>query len=121
MKNTYYLSLAAAGLSLVLSVVLFIFGSINQGLEVDIQKQQEEIQKQQEPINRWSELNQRGSSILRDMSISSIKDENMKVLLNKYGYPVPQAAPSPAPSSSTPASTPTPAPAPTPSSTPALR
>lgn len=119
MKITFYISVAASALSLVLSVVLFTFGGINQGLQTEIQKQQQEIQKQQEPINKGNELNQTGSNILRDMSIFSIKNEKIKALLTRHGFPLPTE---PAASdSSTPAPAPASTPAPAPASTPALR
>ena len=133
MKIPYYISVAATGLSLVLSVVLFIFGGMDQGLQAEIQKQQQEVQKQQEQINKGNAIsNDIGPKLLRDMAVVSIKDEKMKELLAKHGYTV--ATPSPTPASPAPggasatASSPAPAPASappaassTPAATPAVR
>jgi hypothetical protein len=110
MKIPFYLSVAASGVSLILSIVLFTFGGINQGLQVEIQKQQQELQKQQDQINTGNAISQKvGPELLRDMAISSIKDEKMKTLLAKHGYnvatPTPSGSPAPA-ASSTPATTP---------------
>jgi hypothetical protein len=125
MKIPYYISVAATGLSLILSVVLFIFGGMDQGLQAQIQKQQQEMQQQQEQINRGNTIsNDIGPKLLRDMAVVSIKDEKMKELLAKHGYTV--ATPTPAPGSpapsgaSAPASTPAPASS-APAATPALR
>ena len=113
MKIPFYISVAASGLSLILSIVLFTFGGINQGLQVEIQKQQQELQKQQDQINTGNAISQKvGPELLRDMAISSIKDEKMKLLLAKHGYnvatPTPAPAASPAPAtSSAPGATPT--------------
>jgi hypothetical protein len=130
MKISYYISIAATGLSLILSVVLFIFGGMDQGLQAEIQKQQQELQQQQEQINRGNTIsNDVGPKLLRDMAVVSIKDEKMKELLAKHGdtvaTPTPGAA-SPAPGgASAPASSPAPVVAPaapsTPGATPALR
>ena len=107
MKITFYISVAAAGLSLILSVVLFTVGAGNQSLQTEVQKQQQELQKQQDQINTGNSISQKvGPELLRDMAISSIKDENMKLLLAKHGYNVPSKN-TPAPSSA-PASPPLP-------------
>jgi hypothetical protein len=119
MKIPFYISVAASGISLILSIVLFTFGGINQGLQVEIQKQQQELQKQQDQINTGNAISQKvGPELLRDMAISSIKDEKMKMLLAKHGYNVNYQAPSP-----TPAITPAPAPpsSSAPAATPAIR
>jgi len=116
MKIPFYISVAASGLSLILSIVLFIFGGINQGLQVEFQTKQQELQQQQNKINTANTLSQKvGPEVLRDMAISSVKNDKMKELLAKHGYklatPTPGASPapgsSPAPSSS-PASATTP-------------
>ena len=113
MKITFYISVAAAALSLVLSAVLFVVGSSNQSLNGEIQKENQELQKQQDQINTGNAISQKvGPELLRDMAISSIKDENMKLLLAKHGYnvatPTPGGSPapgsSPAPASSAPPS-----------------
>jgi hypothetical protein len=118
MKIPFYVSLAATGLSLILSVVLFIFGGIDQGLQAENQKQQQELQKQQEQINTGNTITTDvGPKLLQDMARVSIKDEKMRELLAKHGYtvntpapasPAPGAAPAPAHASSpAPAATPT--------------
>ena len=120
MKIPYYISVAATGLSLVLSVVLFIFGGMDQGLQAEIQKQQQEVQKQQEQINKGNAIsNDIGPKLLREMAVVSIKDEKMKELLAKHGYTV--ATPSPTPASPAPAGAAAPAsvPATAPASAPA--
>ena len=105
----FYVSVAASGLSLILSVVLFIFGGIDQGLQVEIQKQQQDLQKQQEQINTGNTIsNDVGPKLLQDMARVSIKDEQMKMLLAKHGYTVnykPPASPAPG-ASPAPAATP---------------
>jgi hypothetical protein len=117
MKIPFYISVAASGISLILSVVLFSLGGTNQSLQGEIQKQQAELQKQQEQINTGNQISQKvGPELLRDMAISSIKDEKMKALLAKHGYNV--ATPTPTPASS---ATPAPASSSAPASTPALR
>jgi hypothetical protein len=99
MKIPFYISVAASGLSLILSIVLFTFGGINQGLQTEVQKQQQELQKQQEQINTGNSISKDvGPNLLRDMAIVSIKDEKMKMLLAKHGYNV--ATPTPGPASS---------------------
>jgi hypothetical protein len=109
MKVPFYVSLAASGVCLILSFVLFIFGGIDQGLQSEIQKQQAELQKQQEQINTGNTITSDvGPKLLQDMAAVSIKDEKMKQLLAKHGYTV--ATPTPAPTTPSPAS-----------STPALR
>ncbi len=114
MKIYYYISVAASALCLVLSIVLFLFGNINQGLQNDVQKQQVELQKQQEEINKGASISQQvGPALLRDMAVSSVNNENMKKLLASHGYQVNLATPapcsSPAPGAATPAATPRPA------------
>jgi hypothetical protein len=121
MKIPFYVSVAASCVCLVLSIVLFTFGGINQGLQIEVQKQQQALQVQQGQINKGNEISQQiGPSLLRDMATVSVKDEKMKELLAKHGYtvnykapasPAPGASPAPAPaapaSSTPPASTPT--------------
>jgi hypothetical protein len=128
MKIPYLISVAATGLSLILSVVLFIFGGMDQSLQDQIRKQQQELQAQQDQINKGNAIsNDVGPKLLRDMAVVSIKDEKMKELLAKHGYTI--ATPTPAPGSpapaaaSAPASSPAPAPAAssTPAATPAPR
>lgn len=98
MKITFYISVVAAALCVVLSAVFFIVGSSNQSLNSELQKQNQDLQKQQDQINTGSQISQKvGPELLRDMAISSIKDENMKLLLAKHGYNVATPAPSPSP------------------------
>ena len=120
MKISFYISVAASGVSLILSIVLFFFGSANQSLQQDVQKQQAELQKQQEQINKGEAISQKvGPELLRDMAISSIKDEKMKQLLAKHGYNV--ATPTPGASPAAAASPAPAAPAAPSGATPALR
>src|ERR1700679_2382660 len=111
MKIPFYVSVAASGISLILSVVLLIFGGIDQGLQVEIQKQQQDLQKQQDQINTGNTISQKvGPELLQDMARVSVKNEKMKELLAKHGYTVnyqPPASPAPA---SAPAATPNPHP-----------
>jgi len=134
MKIYFYSSVAASGLSLLLSIILFAVGSSNQGLQTELQKKQAEVQKQQEEINKAQTIVQKvGPSLLQDMANVATKDEAMKKLLSKHGYeikveatPAPGAASpktgaaSPAPGAAAPAAA-APAPAHSPTDAPALR
>jgi len=118
MKIPFYISVAASGISLILSIVLFTFGGANQGLQTELQKQQQELQKQQEQINTGNSISKDvGPNLLRDMAIVSMKDEKMKMLLSKHGYNVA----TPAPASPAPGASPAPAPASAPAATPPPR
>jgi hypothetical protein len=98
MKVSFYISVAAAGLCLLLSVIVFAVGNSNQGLQAEIQQQQQQIQKQQEQINTGNQISsQVGPNLLRDMAVISLKNEKMKVLLSKHGYNVQQPPASPTP------------------------
>jgi hypothetical protein len=111
MKISFYISVAASGLCLLLSIIIFAVGNSNQSLQVEVQKQQQELQKQQEQINTGNQISQQvGPNLLRDMAVASLKNEKMKSLLGKHGYNVQQQA-TPAPGSGG-ASAPAPAPAP---------
>ena len=105
MKIPFYISTAASGLSLILSIVIFTVGNSNQGLQMEVQKQQQELQKQQDQINTGNQISQQvGPALLRDMAASSVKNEKMKALLAKHGYNVEYKPPtSPAPGTATPA------------------
>ncbi|HSI10648.1 MAG TPA: hypothetical protein VK961_01330 [Chthoniobacter sp.] len=108
MKIYYYISVAASALCLVLSVVLFAYGNVNQSLQNELQKQQVELQKQQEEINKGASISQNvGPALLRDMAVASVKNDSMKKLLASHGYQVSMATPapgsSPAPGASAPA------------------
>ena len=119
MKIYYYISVAASALSLVLAIVLSAVGGMNSSLQAEVQKQQNTYQVQQAEINKGAQLNQKlGPAILQDMANVSVKDENMKKLLEKYNIHV--ATPTPAPGSPAPASKPAAAPA-TGTDAPALR
>jgi predicted PurR-regulated permease PerM len=111
MKLSFYISVAASALCLVLSVVVLIVGNINQGLQNDIQTQQSEYQKQQDEINRGNAISQQvGPALLQDMAASSTKNEKMKQLLAANGYTVtvntPAPGSSPAPGATAPHGTP---------------
>ncbi|EDY20185.1 hypothetical protein CfE428DRAFT_2109 [Chthoniobacter flavus Ellin428] len=110
MKLSFYISVAASALCLVLSVVVLIQGNINQGLQNDIQTQQGIYQRQQEEINRGNSISQQvGPALLRDMAVSSTKNEKMKQLLAANGYTVNLATPAPGSSPAPGAATPKPA------------
>jgi len=112
MKLSFYISVAASALCLVLSVVVLIQGNINQGLQNDIQTQQGLYQKQQDEINRGNAISQQvGPALLRDMAVSSTKNEKMKQLLAANGYTVNLATPAPGSSPAPGATAPKPAPA----------
>jgi hypothetical protein len=120
MKISFYISVAASGLCLLLSIIIFAVGNSNQSLQLEVQKQQQELQKQQEQINTGNQISQTvGPNLLRDMAVSSVKNEKMKALLGKHGYSVQQQA-TPAPAGGG-ASAPAPAPAAPSDSAPALR
>ena len=111
MKIYFYISVAASALCLLLSIVLFFEGGVNQGLQNEIQAQQVKLQQQQEEINKGTAISQQvGPNLLRDMAVSSTKNEKMKALLAKHGYTVNVASPTPGAS---------PAPAKAPATTPA--
>lgn len=96
MKISFYISVAAAGLSLLLSIIIFAVGNSNQSLQAEIQKQQLELQKQQEQISTGNQISQQvGPNLLRDMAVVSLKNDKMKALLGKHGYNVQQATPAP--------------------------
>jgi hypothetical protein len=96
MKLSFYISVAASALCLVLSIVVLIVGNINQGLQNDIQAQQVEFQKQQDEINRGNAISQQvGPALLQDMAASSTKNEKMKQLLAANGYTVTVSTPAP--------------------------
>jgi hypothetical protein len=105
MKIPYYISVAASALSVLLAIILFAVGNSNQSLQAEVQKQQAELQKQQEQINTGNQISQQvGPNLLRDMAISSVKNEKMKALLAKHGYNVNYQPPaSPAPGAAAPA------------------
>lgn len=121
MKIYYYVSTAAAGLCLLLSLVVLAIGNSNQSLQTELQKQQQEIQKQQEQINAGTTITQQvGPALVKDMASVALKNEKMKALLKTHGFDV-QAAPTPAASpKAAPASKPAPADSTTPA-TPSLR
>ena len=103
MKISFFISVAAAALSLLLSVIILVVGQINQGLQSDITGKQKEVQaiqsdlqKQQEQINIANQISQQlGPNLLREMAVSSLKNDKMKALLNKHGYNVQQSTPAP--------------------------
>jgi len=96
MKIPYYISIAASALCLILSIMVLAVGNSNQGLQDEVQKQQEALQAkqqalqtQQEEINAGNQISQQiGPNLLRDMAASSVKNEKMKALLSKHGYNV---------------------------------
>lgn len=118
MKISFYISVAAATLSLLLSVIILVVGQMNQGLQTDIQGKQKEVQavqadlqRQQEQINIANQISQQlGPNLLRDMAVVSLKNDKMKALLSKHGYNVQQQA-TPAPGGGGAAAAPAPSPA----------
>ena len=120
MKISYYISLVASALSVVLAIVLLWIGNVNQGLQLEVQKQQQDLQAQQQVIEKGNAISQQvGPNILRDMAVSSLKNDKMKALLAKHGYNVQQQA-TPAPGASNSGSSSAPASS-EPSGAPALR
>ncbi len=94
---------AAAAISLLLGLVLFVFGWKNQNLQSDLQKYQQEaqsqqavvqvkqqqLQVQQDEINKAQQISQQvGPALLRDMAVASIKNDKMKKILTSHGYNV---------------------------------
>ena len=111
MKVPFYVSVAASALCLVLSIVVFAVGASNQGVQAEVQKQQQTMQTQQEQINAGNAISQQvGPNLLRDMAISSTKNEKMKGVLSKHGYNVNYTPATPAPGGATPAPGTAPAP-----------
>ena len=103
MKIYFYISVAASALCLLLSIVLFWEGGVNQGLQNDVQAQQVKLEQQQQEINKGQQIQQQvGPNLLNDMGVVAAKDEKMKLLLAKYGFmlkdtPAPGASPASAP------------------------
>lgn len=88
----FYITVALAAVSLLLSIAVVALGQSNQQLQTELQKQQEEI-------NRGNVSQQVGTNLLRDMASASVKNDKMKEALAKNGYNVnvtPTASPSPA-------------------------
>src|SRR6266853_1210891 len=94
---------AAAAISLLLGLVLFVLGWKNQGLQGDLQKLQQDVQSrqgvlsvkqqqlqvQQDEINKAQQISQQvGPALLRDMAVASIKNDKMKKILTSHGYNV---------------------------------
>lgn len=115
------LSIAAAALSLVLSVWLFVSSISNQGLQSQLQDQQQELLNQQQEIGTQQQklqvqqqqiqvgrnlAEQVGPAILKDLATVAVqkKDEKIKGLLARHGYSLQET-----PAKGTPAATPTPA------------
>lgn len=113
MKFSSVLSVAAAGLCLVLSIWFFFATSQNQKLQSDLQRkqqtlqtrtqafqlQQQQAQAQQEQINAGTQLAQQvGPAVLKDLGTVAIqnKNENIRSLLLKYGVTISEATPAPA-------------------------
>lgn len=121
MKISFYISVAATGLCLVLSIIVFWVGNSNQSLQLEVQKQQQKLQEQQAEIQKGDTFSRQiGPALLQEMAQVSVKNEKMKALLGKHGYTVnvqPPASPAPG---ATPAP-PAPAGLPGPDGAPALR
>ena len=58
MKISFYISVAASGLCLLLSIILLVVGNKNQSAQLEVQKQQQELQKQQEQLNIANQISQ---------------------------------------------------------------
>ena len=113
MKISFYISVAASGLCLLLSIILLVVGNSNQAAQIEVQKQQAELQKQQEEINKGNSIQQQvGPNLLNDMAVVSANDEKMRQLLSKHGFQVKvNATPAPGAAAPAPAKNPAPAPA----------
>jgi hypothetical protein len=119
MKISFYISVAASALCLLLSIIIFWVGNVNQSLQAEVQQKQQDLQKQQEQINTARQIQEKvGPALLQDMAQVSLKNEKMKALLAKHGYnvqlnatpaPASGGASAPAPKPSAPASAPAPA------------
>ena len=114
MKFSSVLSVAAAALTLLLSVWFFFVTTKNQSLQSDLQRkqqtiqtrtqavqlQQQQLQAQQEQINAGTTLAQQvGPAVLKDLGTRAIqnKNDNIRTLLSKYGVTISEATPAPAP------------------------
>src|SRR4051794_33661737 len=106
------LSIAAAGISLVLSVWLFISGLGNQSLQNKWQAQQQELQNQQQEVASQQQAiqlqqsqiqtgrylaEQVGPAVLREIGTSVVqkKNEKLRGLLARYGMSVQESTPAP--------------------------
>jgi ABC-type proline/glycine betaine transport system substrate-binding protein len=104
MKISFYISVAASALCLVLSIVLFWVGTANQTMQTELQKQQGDLQKQQEEINKGDAIQRQvGPNLLNDMASVSTTNSAMKELLKKYGYEVKVNTPAPSAGGAAPA------------------
>jgi signal transduction histidine kinase len=93
----YYITVGIGAVCLILAIVGIWLSRSNQGL-------QNQLQDQQNEINRGNLTQQIGTNILRDMGSVALKNDKMKELLGKHGFNV-TVNPSPAPQA-TPTSTP---------------
>jgi len=78
-KWQFWVSVLLSLGSLVAVVCLILFGRENQGLQI-------ELQKQQEVISKGTFSQQIGSSLLRDMVAVAGKNANIKNILVMHGY-----------------------------------
>ena len=109
MNIPQFLPVAAAALSLLLSVWLFISNSTNSGLQGELQKkhtdlqseqqavqiQNQQLQAQQEQIATGMRLAQEvGPAVLRDVAGLAVQNKNdaLKKLLGKYGITIQEGA-----------------------------
>ena len=117
MNIPQFLPAAAAALSLLLSIWLFISNSTNSGLQGELQKKQTDLQSEQQAVqiqNQTLQAQQEqiatgirlaqevGPAVLRDVGGLAVqnKNEGLKKLLGKYGITIqegPEAAKADAP------------------------
>jgi hypothetical protein len=133
MNIPQFLPVAAAALSLLLSVWLFISNSTNSGLQGELQKKQTEVQSEQEEVqlqNQQLQVQQEqiatalrlqqeiGPAVLREIGTLAVQNKNDKLrkLLGKRGITIQEGqeqakaeAPKPASAPEKPAEAPKPA------------
>ena len=97
----YYICLAASGLCLLMTALLFLVGQSAAKLQTTLAQQQEEI-------NKGSLSQQVGANLLREMAQTAVNNPRVLEVLRRSGYNITAA---PAPAQPAPAQ-PAPAPAP---------
>lgn len=88
----FIVAVILSAMPLILVIILIFMGHTNQGLEAQVQAQQEEI-------NKGAASRQIGVNLLKEIAQASVKDAKLKDVLTRSGYTVTiNASPSPSPS-----------------------
>lgn len=81
----FNITMTTCGLSLVLVLLIIVFGQMNRSLE-------RTVYEQQAAINRGAQSQQIGRNLLTDMGQSALRNTKMRELLNRNGYTINQGA-----------------------------